>query len=174
MTETIFEKNVSEDYFEFLVWLMYHPLTWRRRDLWRVPQPTSRGRLRRFGFTLAELSSCPSLIQSMSGTSAQCSVFEHCQVWQHFKLLIINDDFLRPGSCTVFNSNGHKSDSAQGLKKSWIAVGYCMHQYWYYSQWHYDTLKDCSLEKPGSSTFMILNPFVYTIFYMQAHTKPKV
>ena len=40
MTETIFGKN--------LVWLMSHPLTWRRRDLRPILQPATRGTIKMF------------------------------------------------------------------------------------------------------------------------------
>ena len=43
-------------YFDILVWSMSHPLTWRRQGFWRIQQPATRGRLRRFGFTFWEQS----------------------------------------------------------------------------------------------------------------------
>ena len=62
MTETIVEKKISEKYFEFLVWLMSYPLLWRRRGLWLTYTAASQpGRSRCFGFTMRELSGCPSL-----------------------------------------------------------------------------------------------------------------
>ena len=51
VTETIFGNNLSKEYFseEWSVWLMSHPLKWRRRDLWPILQPASRGWLHLWG-----------------------------------------------------------------------------------------------------------------------------
>ena len=59
---------------------MSHPLTWRRRDLWAILQPASRGRSGRFGFTFDELSGCPSFIRSMQQTVEYVEI-EHIRKW---------------------------------------------------------------------------------------------
>lgn len=47
--------------FVFLNLAHVHPLTWKRRGLWPMLQPPTRGRPRGFGFTFGDLSCHPSL-----------------------------------------------------------------------------------------------------------------
>ena len=58
---TIFGKKIFHGYFDFLVWPMSHPLTWRRQGFLTHTEASHQGASRCFGFTFGELSCRPSL-----------------------------------------------------------------------------------------------------------------